>query len=284
MAYLCRVKYGPLTYLNIAGQSILVINTQEAAIELLEKRASFYSDRLRIMMAELTGFSGATSLLRSGPAHRKHRKLLAQTLHPRVVDRDFVPVQERVARQLAESLLNSPDDYVAHIHRATGETVQLITYGETSDGEVDLVELGQELITSGGKILAGYTVDYFPRLAYLPEWFPGTQFKQDAKVFTDVYRRTQWLPFDMVKRQVDAGTAPPSFVCSALEAQKDNITSGLDDSMISQAALTLYGGVVTILRKIVCNLLWRVAGSETPALFVDRIDLVHVRACNAAAP
>lgn len=47
-------KYGPLTYLNIAGQPILVINSHETATDLLEKTT--YSGRPRfVMSSELCG-------------------------------------------------------------------------------------------------------------------------------------------------------------------------------------------------------------------------------------
>ncbi|KAG8979556.1 hypothetical protein FRB94_011290 [Tulasnella sp. JGI-2019a] len=48
-------NYGPLTYLNVLGNHIVIINTQEAAIELLEKRAAIYSDRSRMVMIGLSG-------------------------------------------------------------------------------------------------------------------------------------------------------------------------------------------------------------------------------------
>ena len=38
---------GDLIYLNAAGQSIVVINSQKAAVELLDRRAAIYSDRPR---------------------------------------------------------------------------------------------------------------------------------------------------------------------------------------------------------------------------------------------
>ncbi|KAG8881760.1 hypothetical protein FRB97_009169 [Tulasnella sp. 331] len=47
-------KYGPLTYLNIAGRPVLILNTHEAAIDLLEKRSEIYSDRPPLVMAELS--------------------------------------------------------------------------------------------------------------------------------------------------------------------------------------------------------------------------------------
>lgn len=49
-------KYGPLTHLNLAGMHAIVINSQEVAIDLLDKRASIYSDRPYLtMMVELCG-------------------------------------------------------------------------------------------------------------------------------------------------------------------------------------------------------------------------------------
>lgn len=48
--------YGPLTYLNVAGKPFLIINSHEAAIDLLDRKASIYSDRPRfVMAAELSG-------------------------------------------------------------------------------------------------------------------------------------------------------------------------------------------------------------------------------------
>lgn len=50
-------KYGPLTYITIFGQPMIIINTQKAAIDLLEKRASNYSDRPDFNMIQLSGTS-----------------------------------------------------------------------------------------------------------------------------------------------------------------------------------------------------------------------------------
>jgi len=49
-------EYGPITYLNMMGQSVIVINDHKTAIDLLEKRGSIYSDRYYSVMAmELAG-------------------------------------------------------------------------------------------------------------------------------------------------------------------------------------------------------------------------------------
>lgn len=43
---------------------------------------------------------------------------------------------------------------------------------------------------------------------YLPDWFPGTQFKQDARAFKELALAARWLPFNMVKRQVGFESCP----------------------------------------------------------------------------
>ena len=48
-------KYGPLTYVNIAGLPILVVNSHRIAVDLLEKRGQIYSGRPRSVMTELSG-------------------------------------------------------------------------------------------------------------------------------------------------------------------------------------------------------------------------------------
>ena len=47
---------GPVVYLNVAGQPIIVLNTHKAAADLLDRRANIYSDRpTNIVPAFLTG-------------------------------------------------------------------------------------------------------------------------------------------------------------------------------------------------------------------------------------
>lgn len=50
-------ELGDLVYLNVAGQHIVVLNSQKVAVDLLDRRASKYSDRPRSIVAAeiLTG-------------------------------------------------------------------------------------------------------------------------------------------------------------------------------------------------------------------------------------
>ncbi|KAG8859729.1 hypothetical protein FRB96_004303 [Tulasnella sp. 330] len=186
------------------------------------------------------GYGEGMAMLRIGPTHRTHRKLMGQALHPRVVLRDYVALQEKFARQFAKSLLEDPDNYTNHIYRLTGEIIQSITYGSAFDGHVDLVELGSRSTRNVGKILAGYIVDLVPWLRHLPDWFPGAAFKREAKEIRAAANETRWLPYNMVKRQASLGTAPHSFVLSALEAEEYRQNGELDDIIISASAMSLF--------------------------------------------
>lgn len=46
---------GPVTYLNLCGQDIIVINSRPAALEILERRSAMYSDRPRFIVSEYLG-------------------------------------------------------------------------------------------------------------------------------------------------------------------------------------------------------------------------------------
>ena len=48
---------GPVVYLNVAGQPVIILNTHKAAADLLDRRANIYSDRPNNIVASdfLTG-------------------------------------------------------------------------------------------------------------------------------------------------------------------------------------------------------------------------------------
>ncbi|KAG8979553.1 hypothetical protein FRB94_011294 [Tulasnella sp. JGI-2019a] len=134
-----------------------------------------------------------------------------------------------------------------------GEAVQVIAYGDISDGKVDLLQLGKQNMLNVGKVISGYAVDILTWLEYLPEWFPGAQFKRDAKSIRIVANKTQWLPYNMVKSRAALGTAPPSFTLAGLEAMEASTDGDLDDEIISGAAMTLFGAGSDTIAGTLCT-------------------------------
>jgi hypothetical protein len=48
--YFDSQKFGDITYLNILGTNMLILNTQEAAVALLDKKGANYQNRPRIIL------------------------------------------------------------------------------------------------------------------------------------------------------------------------------------------------------------------------------------------
>ncbi|KAL6310526.1 cytochrome P450 [Sparassis latifolia] len=68
-------KYGDIFYLNVLGQSIVVLNKYQAAADLLDKRSANFSDRAKCVSYDLMGWKRSSAVLPCDPTWRKHRKM-----------------------------------------------------------------------------------------------------------------------------------------------------------------------------------------------------------------
>ncbi|KAF4567124.1 hypothetical protein EYR36_010741 [Pleurotus pulmonarius] len=107
-----------IIHLNIAGSSLIVIDTAEAANELFDKRSSIYSSRPRfIMLNELMGWSWLFATMEYGELWKQHRKLFQREFHPNAVTALFQPQVLKHTSGLLTRLLESPDDFMEHINQ-----------------------------------------------------------------------------------------------------------------------------------------------------------------------
>lgn len=103
---------------NIFGKRYVSLNDVKAANDLLESRASIYSDRPvrwmndRLMRRDVSIFNMSSQ----HPHFRVYRRLLQGSLNPRGVSR-YQEAQEDEMRILVKNLATSPEDFVAHFRR-----------------------------------------------------------------------------------------------------------------------------------------------------------------------
>lgn len=83
-----------------------------------------------------------------------------------------------------------------------------------------------------------WMVDYVPALGRLPDWFPGTGFKETARRWKKANEAVADIPFSFVKEQMAKGVYQPSYVSRILEEG----SSGHSEYAIKWTAATLYGG------------------------------------------
>jgi hypothetical protein len=83
---------------------------------------------------------------------------------------------------------------------------------------------------------------------YLPDWFPGAEFKRTAAAWRKTMIDAVNTPFDFVKWQMAQRTNKPSYV-SKLFAQNDGNLSLEEEHSAKWSAVSLYGaGADTVSR------------------------------------
>ncbi|KAJ7761965.1 cytochrome P450 [Mycena maculata] len=236
-------KWGDITSITVFGQPVIVLNSLEAATQVLEKKSSIYSDRPTFQMCgELVGWKRGMALLAYGtPQFRRYRKYFHQLFGSHANFSKFHPIEVDEYRKFLQRLLESPESFLSHIHLTSSAVVLRITYGYTVQSEhdpiVDLVNNAMaefsECITPGA-----FLVDLLPILKYVPSWMPGAGFQRKAKVWADHVSQMLEEPFELVEKNLAQGSAQDSFVSVLLQ-------QGLTAEEISDvkwSAGSIYGG------------------------------------------
>ncbi|KAG8989392.1 hypothetical protein FRB90_002256, partial [Tulasnella sp. 427] len=233
-------KYGPLTFVKVPGSNILVINSYEAATDLLDKRGTLYADRPRmVMMGEMIGGEFTTILGRYGPGWKAQRKLLRHTLSANAVQNNYGKLIERKWLDYATGLMNEPETFLSNLTTLMAESVVDFSYGRHTDdrGNDYLGRLYgiQEMIVRAS---FGYVVDLAPFLKHLPSWLPGMQFKRDAARWKAMVDDARALMFTQaIKDMNELGLdAQPSYTVNAL---KDMHERGLEIDPTSEEGVAI---------------------------------------------
>ncbi|KAF9002118.1 cytochrome P450 [Cyathus striatus] len=205
-------------HLRIPGRSFLILNSLDAAIELLDKRSGIYSDRVRLILYEMMGWFPLLIFLPYGKRFQKHRRLLQEHLHQKQC-LSYHPLQTQQARRLLVDLLDDPQHWVNHFQIFSTSFIIKITYGidiSKDDPYIDISNRGLSSFTSCGPV-GNTPVDFLPFLRYFPSWFPGTYYAFRARSLRSAVRGVHEYLFEAVKQQLREGIAKPSYLSHYLD-------------------------------------------------------------------
>ncbi|KAI6001506.1 cytochrome P450 [Pisolithus marmoratus] len=235
-------KFGDVMHLEIFGRHIVILNSANAAVEMLEKKSSIYSDRPVVPMGgELVGWKEALILLPYGDRFRVHRKNFHRVLGSRTVASVYHPVEEEETLKFLHHVLVKPADLNVHLRRTAGAIILRISHG------YHIQEDGDPFVDLAGKVLddfsrcttvGAFMVDTIPALAYIPEWFPGAGFKRKAREWNAELQDMMNQSFEFVKKQMAAGVACKSVASDLLERK----TSAEEEHDIKWTAGTMFAG------------------------------------------
>ncbi|KAL1741146.1 cytochrome P450 [Schizophyllum fasciatum] len=243
-----KEQYGDVVHLEIFGKHIIILNTREAAMDLMDKRGAIYSDRPRfVMLAELMGWGNATTHVHYGPRFQKHRRFIQQVLNKKAVE-SLTDLEMRQTAIALDNFLKTPDNFMDHIKGFAAGTMLKVAYGHdvssVDDPYVQIVDHASTLTVGIGNMYPiSNLVEFFPSLKKLPMWAPLSGFKKQAEEVRQAVDKMMDIPFEDVKQQMSAGTNQPSFTARLLQqyttAGKGSISQE-DEDDIKGAAGTLF--------------------------------------------
>ncbi|KAF7341518.1 Cytochrome P450 [Mycena venus] len=230
--------YGDVMYLEVPGQSMIILDSLRAAEDLLDHRSLIYSDRPRFPLLEIFGWKAALTMLPYGKKFAKHRQMHQAYLN-RHKCADYLSLQIQEAQTLANNLLSSkPSGYESCLSRFSTGIIARIVAGHTirsnEDAYLSLSSSVSQAVLSAG--VPGTTaIDFFPILQHFPRWFPGTHYMSVAEKWRPVVRESYDYPVQSVKRErvgvdlracmyhastydsQESGQAKPSFILTQLQ-------------------------------------------------------------------
>ncbi|KAJ7578116.1 cytochrome P450 [Mycena floridula] len=239
--------YGPVMHFRIFNQHILVLNTVEAANELLSHRSALYSDRPSFPMADLMGWTRSSfGLSNYGEQWRKCRRLAQQFLKADSAE-FYGPIQSRKVHDLLRAFLSTPEMWAEHNQTLAAAIIMSMVYGydiqsSTNDYYVNIAE------EAASKLLVAmapgaFAVNVFPAMQYFPSWFAFQKFAAEARKAVDA----MWTsPAEFVKRSLAENTAQRSIVGTLLRKNEESKAEGKgeqhSEEILRMLAVASYAG------------------------------------------
>lgn len=273
-------KYGPIVHLRVLHKHMIVLNSLDAATELLDRRGGIYSDRPAFpMVCGLMGWDWATSLMPYGERWRANRRIVHYFFHEQASKR-YHESQTRTNLAFLYALLDAPESFMQHIRNVTAASIMKITYNidvntdvaSEEDPWVALAHSAVEIMTAA-VVFGTYAVDWIPLLKHVPAWFPGAGFQRVAQESRDISKRFRLGPLDIVEERVRQGKSSTSIA-------EQLIREGLEgrpvdrESLADATAIIYIAGADTTVSLLSAFFLCMVLHPDAQKAAQDEIDRV----------
>ncbi|KAF9483149.1 cytochrome P450 [Pholiota conissans] len=240
-------KYGDAMYLEIMGSPLVILNSYNSIVDILEKRSDIYSDRpVGVMANILMGWSQAVVMAPYNDRWRRFRRLTTAAMRKDAA-KQFHPVQEKEVARYLGSLVKDPEHFMENFRLAAGRSLLYNFYGIDVKGADDPIITTAEKAMSMATFAAqpgNFLVDFFPALVHVPKWFPGAGWKKFAEEGKGLAVEMVNIPFNITKKAMEAGTNETSFTSINLDKKEDeDIVKWCAGTMLSGTKITSVASV-----------------------------------------
>ncbi|KAI0721291.1 cytochrome P450 [Cerioporus squamosus] len=201
------------------GQTLVVVDDPDTAVDLFEKRSGIYSSRPNSIVVELTGWAWNFGLMPYGQGWRMRRRVVWQHFHPGVVGKFNGSLEENARRFLQQMLVTSPEGLRNDIRYSVGTTLVKVAYGlQTAEVDDKYISTFEEAIASLDLLLPGANfIEFFPFLARLPTWFPGMGVLRRMAYYRRLTTAIKDDTWNDAKCASSSSNAPASFASALVE-------------------------------------------------------------------
>ncbi|KJX93979.1 hypothetical protein TI39_contig4229g00018 [Zymoseptoria brevis] len=219
-------EYGDIYSLMLGTQTMIVLPSDEAVKELLDRNSGNFSNRLEMYVGQVL-CSDNPRLLMMGytPKWRTFRKMVHHLLNATVAPQ-YVPYQILENKQMLNDLLDTPNDFLKHIRRYSNALTTSMVFGwRTPTYEDDAVKQlfnGFSEFADINQTGVAALLDAFPLLRKLPETLLPVQKKAKE--------------LHKAKKEIKEDTIKHCFCVGMAEAQKKE---GFSDAQAAYISGTL---------------------------------------------
>ncbi|KAF7342910.1 Cytochrome P450 [Mycena sanguinolenta] len=272
--------YGPIMHLKVLGRSMIILDSYQAAVDLLDKRGLIYSDRPKFTLYELFGWMPVLGFARYGSKTLGIQRQMHQSYLGRHRIADFKPMQTHEARSLVQNLFESPPaQYEKLMSRFSSGIITQIVAGHriTSDDD-PYIQISNEIYDAFAKTgLPGSSpLDLFPlcgaTLSALVSRSGAYAFCESRSVCNP---RAMGIPSAHGQGATGecsaVGEALPCFIRDQLEQMEDSE----DEEQLKGAAANIFAaGELTTWSALTIFVIAMVLHPESQAKAQKEIDLV----------
>ncbi|KAH8114956.1 cytochrome P450 [Phellopilus nigrolimitatus] len=237
-------QLGDVIYTSVVGRPAIILNSAEAARDLMDKQSANFSDRPRtVLHGELYGLKNMMPFLTYGDQFRAQRRLMQQHLNSQAVA-SYRALQVEQVRILLRNLLASPGEFIKHVNRMSTGTLMMATYGHKVESDNDAYAMiaveASSLATEGGAPGASL-VDFIPILRYAPSWFPGAGFQKRVARTRQANADMVDMPYENLKERRARGT---NFWPSLISDMLDKYESRQVEDPAHEVNMKNVGGII----------------------------------------
>ncbi|KAJ4225447.1 hypothetical protein NW759_005142 [Fusarium solani] len=153
-----------IIHVKSLGRSIVVLNSVEAARDVLEKKGANFCDRPRFTLLEVMGWGKTLTFLPYGRRWQMHRRLL-QTSFSNTNVRRWHKLQITEARRTVRNMMGKPSSWETSLRRLAVAIVLQVSYGtEVPKDDDPYIQIANDAMyaTGNGGAPANSIVDLVP--------------------------------------------------------------------------------------------------------------------------